>query len=137
MPFEPAILYSATELFARKAVPPAQEVGRASGGRVAQYRHCVGARCRESRSGSGDWPSRIVEGIMNVRRCIFTSASIVITGSSTAVVIPEILGLRLSVRKTDQLLTGYRSGAHAESEPRSCKFPNYCGGKSQVTWASC
>ena len=56
---------------------------------------------RARRSDSRECPSRIVEGVICVRRCVCTSASVVVTGSSAAAVIPEKLGLGISACKPD------------------------------------
>jgi hypothetical protein len=58
------------------------------------------ASCRACRSDSSEWPKRIVEGFISVRRYVCTSASVVVTGSSALAVSPEKLGSRLSARKT-------------------------------------
>jgi hypothetical protein len=47
--------------------------------------------CSARKSCSSEWPSRIVDGVMSVRRCACTSASDVVIDSRVLAVIPEKL----------------------------------------------
>ena len=59
---------------------------------------------KERRSDSSECPTRIVEGLMSVRSSVCTSASVVVTGSSAAAVMPEKLGSKISARNKDRSL---------------------------------
>ncbi|KAH8977710.1 hypothetical protein EDB92DRAFT_1914884 [Lactarius akahatsu] len=48
------------------------------------------ARCRARRSDSSEWPNRIVEGLIGVRRCFCTSVSVVVTGNATVVIAEKL-----------------------------------------------
>ena len=61
---------------------------------------------KERRSDSSECPTRIVEGFISVRTPVCTAASVVVTGSSAAAVMPEKLGSKIGARnKTDRLRT--------------------------------
>jgi hypothetical protein len=46
---------------------------------------------KECRSDSRELPNRVVESFINVRRYVLTSESVVVTGSSSADVVPKML----------------------------------------------